>query len=239
MKEMDSKSSSTSISEKSKSFQNIMNAKLPGSSGCKFTSTNARNIHEQLFLDRKNTAIVMIGGPGSGKSLIKYKYIDTLNRDDREFVNLDPDFVLENIKAYKQRMTNNKKAASNCKPSADVLRDKLFDFAVNHHFNIILDGTGRNFGYTKSVIEYLNKNNYLVHLVVVCVDPKIGSQRVKDRAKQTKRNIPTNVVDNIYAQLKNNIEKYFDLAKTSLIFKFAVYDNNDSDSDPKMIYKSN
>ena len=221
---------SLSIRSLNKRTENSLNSKP-----CGYTTNNVKNIHEKLFRNRKKTAIVMIGGPGSGKSVIKYNYINTLNRDQREFVNLDPDFVLENMRSYKEKIArSNSNAASKCKTSADMLRDKLHDYAISEQFNLILDGTGKDFEYTKSVIEDLNNNDYLVHLVIVNVDQDIGLQRVKDRAMLTKRNIPTNVVKNIYSKLEINVKKYFELENTSL-YKLVVYDNNEY---PKIVYES-
>ena len=91
-------------------------------------------------------AIVLVGGPGSGKSGAKLDTVRLLEKEPHEFVNIDPDEILTKL------FNNNTK----CYEKVSVINNKSYEMAIEQNKNIIFDGTGRNFEwYSQNVIKKL------------------------------------------------------------------------------------
>lgn len=80
-------------------------------------------------------AIVLIGGPGSGKSSGKQKTIELLEKRPENFVNIDPDEILTTL------FDND----INCYESVGKINNESFEMAIETNKNIIFDGTGKKF----------------------------------------------------------------------------------------------
>uniref|UniRef100_A0A6C0KS09 Zeta toxin domain-containing protein n=1 Tax=viral metagenome TaxID=1070528 RepID=A0A6C0KS09_9ZZZZ len=163
-------------------------------------------------------AIVLVGGPGSGKSGAKLDTVQLLEKEQHEFINIDPDEIL--IKLF----NNN----TNCYDKVSVINNKSYEMAIKQNKNIIFDGTGRNFEwYSENVIKRLKDLGYVVNLVIVMNDVDVVLNRIAERARQTGRNVNTNYMKTVYTALNEAIPKYLslDCLYSNNIF---LYDNTNT-----------
>ena len=115
------------------------------------------NFIDSKFIDkdRNRVSIVMIGGPGSGKSTGKERILNKLGLNFNTMVNIDPDEILYTL------FNNN----NDCRIKVDEINDILYELTVAREYNLIFDGTGKNFSwYTTNIINYLKDHNYKVYL---------------------------------------------------------------------------
>lgn len=162
-------------------------------------------------------AIVLVGGPGSGKSGAKQAVIQLLEKEPRAFVNIDPDEILTKL------FNNNRK----CYDEVNVINNESFKEAIKQNKNIIFDGTGRNFDwYSKHVIKKLKDLEYNVNLVIVMNDVDTVLNRIAERARTTGRNVNRDYMKQVYTSLNEAIPKYLslDCLYSDNIF---LYDNTD------------
>jgi len=163
-------------------------------------------------------AIVLVGGPGSGKSGAKLDTVQLLEKEQHEFVNIDPDEILTKL------FNNN----TNCYDKVNVINNKSYEMAIKQNKNIIFDGTGRNFEwYSQNVIKKLKDLGYVVNLVIVMNDVDVVLNRIAERARQTGRNVNTNYMKTVYTALNEAIPKYLslDCLYSNNIF---LYDNTNT-----------
>ena len=139
--------------------------------------------------DVDKIAIVLVGGPGSGKSGAKIKTVQLLGKQLSNFVNIDPDEILTTL------FDNN----TNCYDKVSVINNKSYEMAIEQNKNIIFDGTGRNFEwYSTNVIKRLKDLDYVVNLVIVMNEADIVLNRIAERARQTGRHVNTTYMKSVY-----------------------------------------
>ena len=159
-------------------------------------------------------AIVMVGGPGSGKSSGKSQTITYLKKQPKNFVNIDPDEIITNI-------FNND---TNCYTPVEKINNESFKMAIAQNKNIVFDGTGRNFEwYSKNVIKLLKDLGYNVNLVVVSNNVK----RIQKRAEEEGRNVNAQYTTQVYKTLETAIAQYLDL-DCDFTDNIFLYDNSDT-----------
>lgn len=168
--------------------------------------------------DVDKIAIVLVGGPGSGKSGAKIKTVQLLGKKLSNFVNIDPDEILTTL------FDNN----TNCYDKVSVINNKSYEMAIEQNKNIIFDGTGRNFEwYSTNVIKRLKDLDYVVNLVIVMNEADIVLNRIAERARQTGRHVNTTYMKSVYKALNEAIPQYLslDCLYSNNIF---LYDNTDN-----------
>lgn len=169
------------------------------------------------------TAIVMVGGPGSGKSTGKTACVKELNLQLKDFVVLDPDQLL--IKLF----NNNPNCYWSPEQKKDIfqINNENFVLAIREKYNIIFDGTGKNFRFTyNNVITPLKKNGYKVVICVVLLDVLEARKRIASRFKETQRNVDEEFIVSAYAMLDSAILKYINLNEKQ-VDAIYVYDNTE------------
>jgi len=176
------------------------------------------------FLDKRlssagtdKIAVVMVGGPGSGKSSGKSKTISYLKKEIKDFVNIDPDEIITSLFSLNR----------NCYVPAGIINNKSFEKAIHDNKNIVFDGTGKNFEwYSENVIKRLKDNKYNVNLVIVTNNFNSVIKRIEEREKKEGRTVNLQYASEVYETLKTAIPKYIDL-KCDFIDKIWLYDNSD------------
>lgn len=160
--------------------------------------------------DVQKVAIVMMGGPASGKtSTVKH----LLNRPDDDFaalgfVNVNPDDVKEHIPEYNEAVGMSAKDAAWIahEESSDVA-GKVMQRALNEGMNLIVDGTGKNADKHKRTIQGLRGQGYHVRLVMPDVDLADARQRSIDRAEKSGRFVPIEeVLEPAHRKIPGNFE---------------------------------
>lgn len=147
--------------------------------------------------------IIMVGGPASGKSLARQLCADKCEIDNA--IILNPDNIIEK----KFNSDNSKRREVN----------ELFGYLYKYIFdlgpvNIIYDRTGAYFEHTEFIVNLINSlklfktYKYEIILCMSIVPPEIGQSRALLREKETGRNVPTVVIDNIYKSIDNILMDY-------------------------------
>ena len=93
-------------------------------------------INERLSSAKnEKQAIVLVGGPGSGKSSGKLNVVSSIQKTIKDFANIDPDEILSKL------FDNNNK----CRKVVNDINDESYEKAIKQNKNIIFDGTGKDF----------------------------------------------------------------------------------------------
>jgi len=162
---------------------------------------------------KENIAIVLVGGPGSGKSTTKTKVLNILKKAETEFVNLNPDEILEKY------FGNNRELYEKCAP----IYKRLYEETMAANANVIVDRTGSDYNsYFEDVIKKLKSENYDIHLVIVNAEKAKILDRIKKRAQATGRTVNETYMNGVYENMKTAIPKYIGLdcefVKTIFLF---------------------
>ena len=201
---------------------------------CKVTQEEEIKLRNELFNPIPvRTAIVLIGGPASGKSTVIDHYLFDHKWNKQSFVTIDPDHILTNLSEFKRlKEHDHKTAASICYSVAADINNRNLAFALQNFYNIIFDGTGREFDWTSQhlINGMLISRGYTVHLCIVKLDVEIAKQRAKSRGEITGRVVDANVIESIHNQVNSNIPKYM---KLDFVDTASLYDN--SDTTPKLM----
>jgi predicted ABC-type ATPase len=166
---------------------------------------------EPVPMHLKPTAVIMMGGPGSGKSST------TQGMDFNNFVSVDPDAVKSKIPEY-QEGTNSNEDGSERAPGGDRALNAAFmahdessdvagmvrDQAITDRKNVLLDGTGKNLEKMQAQVKRLAKEGYNIKLVMPHIDVNEGKRRAAHRAKSSGRWVPMEVLDEAYGKIPTN-----------------------------------
>jgi predicted ABC-type ATPase len=163
-------------------------------------------------------AIIMVGGPGSGKSTAQALVLQQLNKKMTDFINIDPDQILKD--KYGNINTPENRAA------VEKINDMLYTETFAKTCNLIFDGTGKDFDwYNANVIKKLKNEGYTTYLCIIMMhDIKTAKERIASRKEQTNRDVPDWYVDQTYESLDEIIDNYLNIPCTELDNLF-LYDN--------------
>jgi 8-oxo-dGTP pyrophosphatase MutT (NUDIX family)/predicted ABC-type ATPase len=146
-------------------------------------------------------AIVMMGGPASGKSGV----LKALESGRTDFVHIDADAIKGELPEYRHGLAEGAKdAAKSVHSESGWLVDRTFDEAVAARKNLVLDGTGKDLEGYLTRIRRLRAAGYAIRLVYVRVEPHIGARRAIERSAETGRYVPDRVIEQAYAQIPAN-----------------------------------
>ena len=178
--------------------------------------------------EENKKALIMVGGPGSGKSSTKSEALKYLHFDESSFVDVDPDEALSSL------FEND----NGCRKGAIITNGKVFSKAWKEGYNMIYDGTGKNFdNYSKNPVGYLKRKGYYVVLCITLLDVVKALGRIKDRAKISGRDIDEDFTRDVYSHLEIGISKYLGIKCTDLD-AILIYNNNaEKPSKPQLLYE--
>ncbi len=185
---------------------------------------NRENMHaiwiEEMLGGKRSTpkgvrpqAILMMGGPASGKS-------SALRELDLEgFAVLDSDWVKTQIPQYSEaRAADARDAAFSVHAESSDVVSRAFIEARNNRINIVMDGTGKSVDKYLRYIDALKRAGYDVKIVFVHVDEETAWERAKNRAEETGRWVPEEVVRGAYAKIPHNLGTYVQKADSFIMF---------------------
>lgn len=151
---------------------------------------------------KEKHAIIMVGGPGSGKTSGINIVLNMVKKDYSDYVAINPDDALEMF--YKSDI--------GYYTGANKINDLLYETALNTNCNIIFDRTGTNFEvYNSTVISKIKSKGYKIVLCIVYNNYTSASIRIKKRAAETGRNVDEIYARGSYRDLTFNIPKYIAL----------------------------
>jgi dephospho-CoA kinase len=183
--------------------------------------------NKQLALDEsindKNLlkAVILAGGPGSGKSFIAemaFKGIANFVASDVPFemllkkhdlsLNLDRSNEEEYAKQWTQRIK-----------AKDLTTTKLYHW-INGMLPLVIDGTGKNYEKIKQQQNELYKLGYDVGMVFV----NTNLETALERNRQRERSLDDQVVTELWKDVQGNIGKFQRIFKNDMI----IIDNNEN-----------
>jgi predicted ABC-type ATPase len=172
-------------------------------------------------------AIVLVGGPGSGKSEGKKDVIRKIKKTIKDFVNIDPDEILTTLFENKNE----------CRKEVNIINDQSYEMSISQGKNIIFDGTGKDFDwYSANVLKRLKDSGYKVSLVIVMNNVEIVLERIKKRAEETGRDVPVEYTQSVYDALSNAIPRYLSLDCT---YADSIYLYDNSKETIHLVYSTN
>lgn len=165
----------------------------------------------------KPVAIMMMGGPASGKSsMIKNMGIDT-----NAFVNADADAIKAELPEYREAvMAKARNAAMMAHEESSYVVKQIRRRAIDSNKNIIIDGTGGNLSTYLNNLEELKKRGYHVRLMLADLTSTHAIPRAQARAEKTGRLVPPDFIEQTYAKIPSNFLKFKDL-----VDEFCVFDS--------------
>ena len=175
---------------------------------------------------KEKKAIIMVGGPGSGKTSGLNILINMLKRNKDDFVSIDPDDILKTF------FNSNRKYYHKVEP----INKALYEKTLEGNYNLIFDRTGTNFeNYYNSVIKKIKAEGYNIVLCIVYNNYYNVKSRLKKREAETGRAVNETYARNSYRDLTFNIPKYVDLNCDDADDIF-VFDNTSTSIE--LIYRS-
>ncbi len=147
-------------------------------------------------------AIFMMGPPGSGKTSIRN---EISRKYPGKYEIIDSDLEKEKISKYHALVAQgNQNAASLVHQEANKRRTKLLLKTQTARKNYIYDGTGRNLIWNKELIEKALRDGYRVKLIYVSANLDTCIQRCANRALETGRSVPHNLIITSHPIIEKN-----------------------------------
>lgn len=176
--------------------------------------------------DKQPVAVVMMDGPGSGKST----FVDAI--DNGDFVRVDADAIKQNLPEFQQSLkAGAKDAAVISHDESSMLASRIKDGAVGSRKNLIFDGTGKNAEKYITMISDMKQRGYKVTVIMPSIPLDTALERVRIRAERTGRLVPESLVREAYSQIETNFDKISKIADSA-----QLYDN--IGKEPRLIFES-
>lgn len=162
---------------------------------------------------QKPAAVMMMGGPASGKGAISSVL------PDNTFVKVDADRLKEMLPEYQEMVDKgDRDAASYAHEESGYLASKLRDIARQERKNMVLDGTGKYSSSYAHRMKQLQRDGYHVQLMMPDLDVETAVERAKKRGEQTGRWVPEKVVRQNYAVIPGNFLQLAKLADAAMLY---------------------
>lgn len=157
---------------------------------------------EPVPADTKPLAIVMMGGPASGKSSI----CGGIPHD--KFVQCDADAVKEQLPEFREAVKGNaRNAAGLAHEESSHLVKQIRDQAISERKNLLMDGTGKDADKYLGMIERLKAEGYHVHLMMPDLDKTSALTRATNRAEKKGRWVPHEFIHDAYDTIPHNFTR--------------------------------
>ncbi len=129
-------------------------------------------------------SVFMAGSPGAGKTEFSKRLIEKFGRN---VVRIDADDVRDMLPQY------NGGNSYVFQGAVSLGMEKLYDYALKKRFNIVVDGTLKNYEKSKSNIDRSLKRGRKVEVFYLYQEPEIAWDFTRKREAVEGRNIPRDV----------------------------------------------
>jgi predicted ABC-type ATPase len=162
------------------------------------------------------TAIIIIGGPGSGKTTISRSFLRG------NLVRIDPDAVREKLPDYDRiARSHTLHLVDLTRSETNRITDILMAETIAEGKSFVFDASGRDLEWYEDLIQTLQEKGYKVTVVMVITDPAVARRRCDERAELSGR-----VVDSEYFQETHLVVPRNFLAFGSLADRFVLIQNS-------------
>lgn len=175
------------------------------------------NNAEPVPANMKPVAVIMMGGPGSGKSST------TQGMSFDNFVSVDPDAVKKQIPEYNEGVEGRAlNAAFMAHDESSDIAGQIREQAIADNKNVLLDGTGKDGPKMKAQVKALAEKGYHIKLIMPHIDVNEGKRRAAARAKTSGRWVPMEVLDQAYGAIPTN---FHEISAMPEVNEANLYDN--------------
>lgn len=160
-------------------------------------------------------AIVMMGGPASGKSSLLSKIMS----DATGYVKVDPDEMKGRLPEFALAVANSDRlgAARAHEESSTAIADKLKKRAIEGRYNVMLDGTGKNGPKYEAMVRELKAQGYEIRVIMPHISVEEGVKAAEKRAHGSGRFVPTEFIRQAYQAIPHNFERVAKLADSAVL----------------------
>jgi len=175
----------------------------------------AAEVYERkLFVGRSGSqtpkAVLMVGGPGSGKSTGR-----RLIASDDEYAIMDVDDILKDV--YKPDADT----YYDCYKPAMVYYRKWMAALVENKIDLVVDGTGRAFDRYIRFATELKQASYTNEIVSVILPFQVAKKRMEKRAKIENRVVDVKYAEGVYKDLETVLPRYLQEALIDTVYVFS------------------
>ena len=163
----------------------------------------------------RKVAIVMMGGPASGKSSLLAKVM----ADTTGYVKVDPDEVKDRLPEFALAVANSDKlaAARAHEESSTAIAEKIKERAIEGGYNVMLDGTGKNGKKYLAMVQRLKERGYEVRVIMPHISVAEGVMAAEKRAHRSGRFVPLDFIRQAYEVIPHNFEQVARLADSAVL----------------------
>ena len=163
----------------------------------------------------RKVAILMMGGPASGKSSLLAKVM----ADTTGYVKVDPDEVKDRLPEFALAVANSDKlaAARAHEESSTAIADVIKERAIAGGYNVMFDGTGKNGQKYVSMVKRLKERGYEVRVIMPHISVEEGVKAAEKRAHRSGRFVPTDFIRQAYQVIPHNFEQVARLADSAVL----------------------
>lgn len=167
--------------------------------------------------------ILMVGGPGSGKTAARSACISQLRRTEADFVIINPDDIIASLFA----------GDNSCRGSVTPIIDRVTEVGRSGGYSVVYDTLGNNAKWLLSVGKAFKESGYIVSLCIVDNNKRVALTRMKEREERTGQPMPpADYINQKYAEIPMAIKKYLSQDRRDsaaevpdILDNLFVYDN--------------
>ena len=173
-------------------------------------------------------AVIMAGGPGSGKTYVAKKMLDGTGL---RAVNSDVafEFLMNKENLRKDMPPEEKEKRDQARDQAKELSQKQEDLYIKGRLGLIVDGTGKNLDKIEKINQRLKGLGYETKMLFVNSDLETSLQRNQDRFdKEGGRRVDPEIAKDGWNQVQKNMMMYQQIFGAK---DFYIIDNSDGQED--------
>ncbi|MEY8351641.1 zeta toxin family protein [Bacillus cereus] len=173
-------------------------------------------------IDSESNAILLGGGSGSGKGSVKEMFKEGFQEQQIDFIYIDADEIKELIPEYKiYKKQHPYHAAALVHDESSDISDYILKQCIIEKRNFLYDGTMKNEGKYKNIINELRKQNYHIIAAIADVPVDIAKARAHIRYLKEKRYVSNDIIEE---SNKKAVETFANIKH--LFDEYLIYDNS-------------
>ena len=193
---------------------------------------NSYFINKQVFKEKRLIFTAGCYGSGKGHVLRLMDRLKKINLDN--FIHVDPDKIRVLLPEYVQYLQEDPwNAGYKTNKEAGYIAELIQLHALMNGYNLIIDGSMKDFVWYKQYIEWIKKTfpNYMISIIYVETSwVKILERNLK-RSQETKRCIPHEFLESVFIESKKSLSTLMSGKNTNIIYSIYIVHNDDNDKE--------